>query len=118
MSPHHPSLVITAAILLGFDVVKFCVLLLAIAQVIVAEMLNSAIEFSLDSYYHNRYSRMVGMAKDISAGAVMLSTIISVVIGCLIFGYAAAVIFRMLCFAGASGCVKGSSNDGAVLQES
>ena len=39
-------------------------------------------------------------------------------IGCLIFGYAAAVIFRMLCFAGASGCVKGSSNDGAVLQES
>ena len=82
------SVVIAAAILLGFDIVKFCVLLIAIAQVIVAEMLNSAIEFSLDSYYHNRYSRMVGMAKDISAGAVMLSTIISVIIGCLIFGQA------------------------------
>ena len=82
------SVVIAAAILLGFDIVKFCVLLLAIAQVIVAEMLNSAIEFSLDSYYHNRYSRMVGMAKDISAGAVMFSTIISIIIGCLIFGQA------------------------------
>ena len=82
------SAVIAAAILLGFDIVKFCVLLLAIAQVIVAEMLNSAIEFSLDSYYHNRYSRMVGMAKDISAGAVMFSTIISIIIGCLIFGQA------------------------------
>lgn len=82
------SLVITAAILLGFDVVKFCILLFAIAMVIVAEMLNSAIEFTLDSYYHNRFNRMVGMAKDISAGAVMLATIVSIVIGCLIFGQA------------------------------
>jgi diacylglycerol kinase len=31
---------------------------------------------------------MVGMAKDISAGAVMLSTFISIVIGCLLFGQA------------------------------
>jgi diacylglycerol kinase len=29
---------------------------------------------------------MVGMAKDISAGAVMFSTIISIIIGCLLFG--------------------------------
>lgn len=82
------SLVIAAAIILGFDVVKFCVLLFAIAMVIVSEMLNSAIEFTLDSYYHNRFNRMVGMAKDISAGAVMLATFVSIVIGCLIFGQA------------------------------
>ncbi len=82
------SLVIAGAIILGFDVVKFCILLFAIAMVIVAEMLNSAIEFTLDSYYHNRYNRMVGMAKDISAGAVMLATVVSIVIGCLIFGQA------------------------------
>ena len=82
------SLVIATAILLDFDAVKFCILLFAIAQVIVAEMLNSAIEFTLDSYYHNRYNRMVGMAKDISAGAVMLATFVSIVIGCLIFGQA------------------------------
>ncbi|MCR5265739.1 MAG: diacylglycerol kinase family protein [Cyanobacteria bacterium RUI128] len=82
------SVVIALAILLGFDVVKFCVLLFAIAMVIVSEMLNSAIEFTLDSYYHNRYNKMVGMAKDISAGAVMLATIVSIVIGCLIFGQA------------------------------
>lgn len=82
------SLVIAGAILLGFDVVKFCVLLFAIAMVIVSEMLNSAIEFTLDSYYHNKYNKMVGMAKDISAGAVMLATVVSIVIGCLIFGQA------------------------------
>ena len=46
----------------------------------------SAIEFALDSIYHNRYSRMVGMAKDISAGAVMFATVISVCIGLILYG--------------------------------
>lgn len=82
------SIVIALAILLGFDVIKFCIILFAIALVMIAEMFNSAIEFTLDSYYHNRYNKMVGMAKDISAGAVMLATVISIVIGCLIFGQA------------------------------
>ena len=50
-------------------------------------MLNTAIEFALDSIYHNKYSRMVGMAKDISAGAVMFASLISVVIGLIIFGH-------------------------------
>lgn len=73
---------------LHFDVIRFCLLLFAIALVIVSEMINSAIEFTLDSYYHNKYNKMVGMAKDISAGAVMLSTITSITIGILIFGHA------------------------------
>lgn len=80
------SLVMTAAVLLRFDAVRFCILLLAISSVMSAEMLNSAIEFTLDSVYHNKYNRMVGMAKDISAGAVMLSTIISISIGVILFG--------------------------------
>lgn len=87
------SIVMILATLLGFDVIRFCILLFAIAIVIISEMLNSAIEFTLDSYYHNKFNRMVGMAKDISAGAVMLATFISIIIGCLIFGQA---IFMML----------------------
>jgi diacylglycerol kinase len=54
-------------------------------MVISAEMMNSAIEFALDSVYHNKYSRMVGMAKDIAAGAVMVVTIVAVMIGALLF---------------------------------
>ena len=54
-------------------------------MVVSAEMLNSALEYSLDAVFHNRYSKLVGMAKDISAGAVMFVTIIAVVIGLLIF---------------------------------
>ena len=82
------SIVLILATILGFDVVKFCLLLFAISLVIVSEMFNTAIEFTLDSYYHNKFNKMVGMEKDISAGAVMLSTIISIVIGCLLFGQA------------------------------
>jgi diacylglycerol kinase len=60
--------------------------LFAIAIVIISEMLNTAIEFTLDSIYHNKFSRMVGMAKDISAGAVMFATILSVCVGIILFG--------------------------------
>lgn len=74
------------AYILKFSAIEFCVLFLAIAIVIVSEMLNTAIEFALDSIYHNKYSRMVGMAKDISAGAVMFASVISVLIGVVLFG--------------------------------
>ena len=79
------SLVLVTAYCLNFSIVKFCILLLTIAGVSSAEMFNSAIEFSLDAIFHNRYCRMVGMAKDIAAGAVMLVTISAVMIGVLLF---------------------------------
>ena len=79
-------LVMFFAYLLEFSALEFCMALFAIAMVIVTEMLNTAIEFTLDSIYHNRYSKMVGMAKDISAGAVMFASVISVFIGLILFG--------------------------------
>ena len=77
--------VMLLGVFLGLDSVKICILLLTVAMAVSMEMINSAIEFSLDAVFHNRYSKLVGMAKDISAGAVMFVTIIAVVIGCLIF---------------------------------
>ena len=78
-------IVLAAGTFLGFSAEKLCILLLTIGMVITAEMLNSAIEFSLDAVFHNRYSRLVGMAKDISAGAVMVITAIAFTIGLLLF---------------------------------
>ncbi len=78
-------LVLIAGAYLQFGVEKLCILLLTIGMVITAEMLNSAIEFALDAVFHNRFSRLVGMAKDISAGAVMFITAIAVTIGLLLF---------------------------------
>ena len=43
--------VLLFAYLLNFSAIEFCILLLTIALVIVSEMLNTAIEFTLDSIY-------------------------------------------------------------------
>ena len=80
------SLVMLFAYILEFSSIEYCILLLVIAMVVVTEMINTAIEFALDSIYHNRYSKMVGMAKDISAGAVMFASFISVLVGLFLFG--------------------------------
>lgn len=80
--------VIAMAFLLDFSISKMCILLLTIGFVIVSEMVNSAIEFSLDAVFHNKYSKLVGMAKDIAAGAVMVASIIAIIIGVLLFGSA------------------------------
>ena len=79
-------LVLFLAYIFDFSAIEYCALLFAIAIVIVSEMLNSAIEFTLDAVFHNRYSRRVGMAKDISAGAVMFASFISVFVGLILFG--------------------------------
>ncbi|MEE3348563.1 MAG: diacylglycerol kinase family protein [Candidatus Gastranaerophilaceae bacterium] len=82
-------LVGTLALLCGAElklsIIELCIVLLAIALVVGFEMINSAIEFSLDAVFHNKYSTLVGMAKDISAGAVMFATFIAIAIGLLIF---------------------------------
>ncbi len=79
------ALTLITAYCFHFSIVKFCILLIVITSVISAEMINSAIEFALDSIYHNKYSRMVGMAKDIAAGAVMVVTIMAILVGVLLF---------------------------------
>lgn len=79
-------LVLLFAYLLDFSSIEYCILLLSTSTVIVAEMLNTAIEFTLDAVFHNRYSRMVGMAKDISAGAVMFASFITIFVGLILFG--------------------------------
>ena len=79
------TFVVFMALFLKFSAIEFCLLVFVIGLVIVAEMLNTAIEFTLDSIYHNRYSRMVGMAKDIAAGAVMVMTFVAIAVGVLLF---------------------------------
>ncbi len=79
-------LVIITAIALKMTITKICILLLAISNVMVAEFINTSLEFGLDAVFHNRYSRLVGIAKDISAGAVIIASIFSAIIGLLLFG--------------------------------
>lgn len=88
--------VLIAAYYLNFTAVKFCILLLTISMVIVAEMVNSGLEYGLDAVFHNKYSKLVGMAKDIAAGAVMFATFMSVIIGVILFGESLIVRYAHL----------------------
>lgn len=78
--------VFVSACFLNFRVTDLCILILMITLVLVFELLNSVIEFTLDAVYKNNYSKIVGMAKDMSAGMVLLVAIFSAVIGILLFG--------------------------------
>ena len=89
-------LVILTAILLKMSIEKICILILAISNVIVAEFINTSLEYGLDAVFHNRYSRLVGMAKDISAGAVIVASSFSAIIGVLLFGSEILKIFSIL----------------------
>ncbi len=79
-------LVVAFAFLLQFDYVEFCLLFFAIGFVMVTELFNSVIEFSLDAYYKNKYSKLVKMAKDMAAGGVLIATSTSLLIGAILFG--------------------------------
>lgn len=82
------------AFVLKFSATDFCIVILMITLVLVCELLNSAIEFTLDAVYKNNYSRLVEMAKDMSAGMVLLVAFSSVILGCILYGsYVLKLIF-------------------------
>jgi len=64
-------------------------LLLAIAFVLVAEMINTAIEGAIDAATTS-FDPMAKLAKDIAAGAVLIASVNAVAIGYLVFAGKAA----------------------------
>ncbi len=79
-------IVLISALILRFSITDICILILTIAMVLICELLNSVIEFTLDAVYKNNYSKLVEMAKDMSAGMVLLVAGISFLIGIILFG--------------------------------
>ena len=63
------------AFFLKYSALEFCFCLFTIMLVMIVEMINSCLEFALDAVYRNKYSILVKISKDISAGAVLLSSI-------------------------------------------
>lgn len=75
--------IVTLAILLNFRTREILILLFMINFVLVAEMFNSAIEATVDLVSPN-YHPLAKFAKDIAAGAVLITTIMAVTVGALI----------------------------------
>jgi len=86
-------LVCLSGLLFGFTKSEWCWIILAIIVVWTAEALNTAFEFLLDVASPD-FHPLAKKAKDVAAGAVLISAIGSGVIGLLVIGpYILKIIF-------------------------
>ena len=81
--------VIAAAAALGVQRIELIALLIVIAFVLVAEMINSAIEGAID-VSTTSFDPNAKLAKDVAAGAVLISSVTAIAVGYLVFAQAAA----------------------------
>jgi diacylglycerol kinase (ATP) len=81
--------VLAVAVAVGVSKLELIALLLAIAFVLVAEMINTAVEGVID-VSTTAFDPMAKLAKDIAAGAVLIASINAVAIGYLVFAGKAA----------------------------
>ena len=78
-------IVLILTIILKIELLKVMFVYISIFLVIVCELLNTAIEKTVD-LVTEEYNEKAKLAKDIAAGAVLISAINSVVIGIIVFG--------------------------------
>jgi diacylglycerol kinase len=76
--------VIILGIFFSLTATEWCIILLCIGSVISAELMNTSIEVNTD-LTSPEYNEKAGLSKDIAAGAVLLTCLISVLIGLIIF---------------------------------
>ncbi len=83
-----------AAIILGqmlnVGPASMAVLVVCIGLVVVAELLNTSIEF-LASAVTSEFDETIEAALDVASGAVLVASLVAVAVGCLVLGYAMMV---------------------------
>lgn len=79
------GMVVLAGLLLHLKANEWCWITLAVISVWSAEALNTAVEFLTD-VASPEFHPLAGKAKDVAAGAVLISAIGAVIIGLLVFG--------------------------------
>ena len=78
-------LAILLGIVLRISAVEFAMIFVAITGVFIAEMFNTVLELCID-LASPEYHPLAKIAKDVAAGAVLLSAMLAVVIGLFVFG--------------------------------
>lgn len=76
--------VLVVGLVLGVSRVELVALLVSITFVLIAEMINSAIEATID-IATSSFDPLAKLAKDIAAGAVLIASLNAVVVGYLVF---------------------------------
>jgi diacylglycerol kinase len=77
-------IVIGAGFYLSITSIEWCIILLCIALVIGLELVNTALENLVDLVTLER-NPLAGKIKDIAAGAVLIVSVMSLIIGLIIF---------------------------------
>lgn len=70
--------------ILKISTIEFIIVLVMICLVLTAEIINTAIERTVD-LVTMKYNDLAKIAKDVSAGSVLISSIFSLIIGMIIF---------------------------------
>ena len=85
-------LVVTAAWWLSLELVEFMVLLLCIAMVLTAELVNSSIEH-IAKAITEEFDDQVRRSLDIASGAVLMATLFAVIVGLVVLGQGVLKLF-------------------------
>lgn len=73
-----------ASFFLKVSLLEWCILVLVIGMVLALEMINTAIERCVDLVTKD-YKELAKIAKDVSAGSVLVMSMFSIIIGIIIF---------------------------------
>ena len=86
------ALAVAAGLVLQIDLLSWAIILLCCAVVIMAELLNTAVETVVD-LVSPEFHPLAGRAKDIAAAAVWVLSVIVAIVGVLVF--ANAILARL-----------------------
>ena len=78
-------LVLLAAWILEFNRIEWHILVITVALVLTAELLNTVVEVVVDLAVREKLLPDAKLAKDVSAAAVLLLSILAVVVGLILF---------------------------------
>lgn len=87
MKIHISAFIVVVLVSIFFKITKieFCILLIIGTIVIITEMINTAIESTIDLYSRERHP-LAKIGKDVAAGAVLMASFSSVAVGVIILG--------------------------------
>lgn len=76
--------------LLGFifkiELIEYISIIVVSSLVFTSEMVNTAVEAVSDEVAQGQYRKLIGVAKDVAAGAVLISAVFAIMVALLIFG--------------------------------
>ena len=77
-------LVIIAGVYFNLTIIEFIFLIFSCFLVIITEMINTAIEASVN-LTTTKFHPIAKIAKDVGAGAVLVASINAIIVGCILF---------------------------------